>query len=125
VAEMNAAEPLVNVPQTATTDANSHTNNCLNAEVVDARHVTIYQYYPGGHITVWRLTKHGGVKRGDANGDGNVDINDVTVLIGFILSGEGEGINHDNADCDLVPGIDINDVTALIGYILTGAWSDE
>ena len=87
VSAINAAQPLVNVPQTATVNANDHTNNWLNAEVVDSRHVTIYQYYPGGHITVWRLTKHGGILRGDVNDDGQVNISDVTALISGLLSG--------------------------------------
>ena len=124
VAEMNASEPLISVPQVATANANDHTNNCLNAEVIDSRNVTIYQYYPGGHITVWRLTKHGGILRGDVNEDGEIDINDITALIGYVLTGNAEGINLYNAECDPIQGIDINDITALIGYVLTGSWSD-
>ena len=123
VAEMNAAEPLVSVAQTATADANPFTDNWLNAEV-DAQGVTIYQYYPGGHLTVWRLTKHGGALRGDVNADGEIDINDVTALIAAILGGDTSAINTANADCAAAAGIDINDVTALIGYILTGSWAE-
>ena len=124
VAEMNAAEPLVSVPQVATANANDHTNDCLNAEVIDSRNVTIYQYYPGGHITVWRLTKHGGILRGDVNDDSEIDINDITALISYVLTGNTEGINLYNAECDPIQGIDINDITALIGYVLTGSWSE-
>ena len=122
VSEMNAAEPLVYVPQTATADANSSTNDWLNAEVIDNRHVTIYQYYPGGHITVWSLTKQGGILRGDVNEDGNVTISDVTALIDYLLSGNTDGMSTDNAECNLDNSISIADVTALIDYLLGGTW---
>ena len=62
IAEANAEEPLEEVPATVTVNANGYTSNWLNAEV-DEKGVTIYQYYPGGHLTVYRLT----------NGTGGVD----------------------------------------------------
>ena len=124
VAEMNAATPLVSVPQTAIANANDHTNNWLNAEVIDSRHVTIYQYYPGGHITVWQLSKQGGILRGDVNEDGTVTISDVTALIDYLLSGNTDGISTDNAECNLDDTISIADVTALIDYLLGGTWPE-
>ena len=124
VAEMNAAEPLVYVPQTATADANSFTNNWLNAEVIDSRHVTIYQYYPGGHITLWSLTKQGGILRGDVNEDSVVTISDVTALIDYLLSGDTDHINLENADCNLSNDISISDVTTLIDRLLSGNWPE-
>ena len=124
VAEMNAATPLVSVPQTATTNANDHTNNWLNAEVIDSRHVAIYQYYPGGHITVWSLSKQGGILRGDADDDGAVTIADVTILIDYLLSGNADNINLDNADCDQSGDITITDVTAIIDYLLSDSWPE-
>ncbi len=124
VSAINAAQPLVSVPQTATVNANDHTNNWLNAEVIDSRHVTIYQYYPGGHITVWRLTKNGGILRGDVNDDGQVNISDVTALINYLLSGNADGVNVANADCNQDTLINISDVTALINRLLTGTWPE-
>ena len=59
VAEANAEEPLVEVASTYTVNANGYTSNWLNAEV-DEDGVTIYQYYPGGHLTVYRLTNNTG-----------------------------------------------------------------
>ena len=56
IAEDGAAEPLVAVPSTVTVAANGYQNNWLNAEV-DEDGVTIYQYYPGGYLRVYRLTK--------------------------------------------------------------------
>ena len=59
VAEAGADEPLVVVPSTVATAANGYQANWLNAEV-DENGVTIYQYYPGGHMTVYRLTNGSG-----------------------------------------------------------------
>ncbi len=63
-------------------------------------------------------------KRGDVNGDSEVDINDVTLLIDVIL-GKSVEYNATAADCNTASGdgtIDINDVTALINYVLAGNW---
>ena len=63
--------------------------------------------------------------RGDVDGNGDVDINDVTLLIDVVL---GKDVVYDAnaADCNVENGndsIDINDVTALINRVLTGSWS--
>ena len=57
---------------------------------------------------------------GDVNGDGSVDITDVTLLVDYIL-----GKNHDsfiigNANVNQYGGIDVADVTALVNIILNG-----
>ncbi len=59
VAEANAEAPIAEIESTVTANANAFTSNWLNAEV-DETGVTIYQYYPGGNIAVYRLTKVGG-----------------------------------------------------------------
>lgn len=58
--------------------------------------------------------------RGDVNNDGIVNIADVTSLIDYILSGNGEEINLDAADVDGDGYINIADVTNLIDLILYG-----
>ena len=83
--------------------------------------MTIYQYYPGGHITVWSLVKEGGILRGDADESGDINISDATVLIDYLLNSSND-INIDNADCDLNGEITIADVTCLIDYLLSGTW---
>ena len=72
IAEAGAEEPLVEVPSTVTANANGFQADWFNAEV-DEDGVNIYQYYPGGHLTVYRLT----------NGSGNVEelINDVNKVV--------------------------------------------
>lgn len=118
VAEVNAADPLVYVPQTATSNANSYQANWLNAEVIGPREVLIYQYYPGSHITLWRMTKHGGVRLGDVNGDGEVNISDVTLLISCVLNSDMSGVIFENADINQDGNLNITDVTQLISIVL-------
>ena len=60
--------------------------------------------------------------RGDVDGDGDVSIVDVSVLIDYLLSGGTSTINHDGADCDLNEIVDIADVSTLIDYLLHGTW---
>jgi hypothetical protein len=96
---------------------------------------------PGTHTLTWSYTKDGSVNpsgdyfaidnvslasalRGDVNGNGEVDINDVTMLIDVVL---GKNVAYDAAaaDCNIEGGndnVDINDVTALINYVLRGTW---
>lgn len=122
VAQPNASQPLVYVSETTSTNANQYQADWLNAEVIDSRNVTIYQYYPGGHLTVWKLTKRGGVIRGDVNSDGLVNITDVTLLINYLLSGTTDGIDLYNADCNTDQTVNISDAIMLINYLQTGTW---
>ena len=59
---------------------------------------------------------------GDVNGDGYVNISDVTALIDYLLSGNPSGVNLTGADCNNDSNINISDVTALIDYLLSGKW---
>ena len=59
---------------------------------------------------------------GDVNGDGNVNIADVTALIDYLLSGNGD-VNIKAADVNIDGAVNIADVTALIDRLLTGAAS--
>ena len=96
---------------------------------------------PGTHTLTWSYTKDSSVNptgdyfavdnvkiseksamRGDVNSDGAVDINDVTKLINYVLTGDATGVDRAAADVDYSTHVDINDVTALINYILSGAW---
>jgi uncharacterized lipoprotein YddW (UPF0748 family) len=122
VAQPNASQPLVYVPETTGTITNEYQADWLNAEVIDSRNVIIYQYFPGGHITVWKLTKQGGLLRGDANADRVVNITDVTTLINYLLSDNLGGIDLYNADCNFDETVNISDVIALIGYLLSDTW---
>ena len=61
--------------------------------------------------------------KGDVDGDGNVNIADVTALIDYLLSGNVSGINVSAADCNLDGKVNISDVTSLIDYLLSGTWN--
>ena len=61
-------------------------------------------------------------ERGDANGDGEVTIADVSAIIDYLLSGDASSIDEDAADCDLNGSVEIADVSALIDYLLSGNW---
>jgi hypothetical protein len=61
-------------------------------------------------------------ERGDVNGDGVINIGDVTALINYLLSRDEAGIHLDAADCDMNEDIGIGDVTALINYLLSASW---
>lgn len=58
---------------------------------------------------------------GDADGDGQVTISDVTILIDRILTGDFSGINLEAADVNNDLLIDVSDITALIDFLLTGS----
>lgn len=60
--------------------------------------------------------------RGDVNGDGVVNIADVTTLVDLLLNGTAAG--NPGADCNGDGEINIADVTALIDYLLSGVWSE-
>ena len=59
---------------------------------------------------------------GDVNGDSSVNISDVTALIDYLLGGNPQGLNVDNADTNRDGSVNISDVTTLIDYLLSGQW---
>ena len=59
---------------------------------------------------------------GDADGDGNVKISDVSTLIDYLLSSNTSGINLDAADVNGDGKVSITDVASLINYLLSGSW---
>ena len=71
----------------------------------------------------WELYTGSSFVRGDVNGDGSVNISDVTALIDLLLG--GGTISNPAADCNQDNGINISDVTALIDYLLAGNWPSK
>ena len=61
--------------------------------------------------------------RGDVNGDGHVNIADVTSLIDYLL-GSNTGADINAADVNEDGNVNIADVTSLIDYLLSGAWPE-
>jgi len=56
---------------------------------------------------------------GDVDGDGHVNIADVTALIDYLLGGDIQGLDVIAADVDLDGHVNIADVTALIDKLLS------
>ncbi len=56
--------------------------------------------------------------RGDVDGNGVVSIDDLTVLIDYLLTGNVELINVVNSDLDLNGQVNIEDLTELIDLLL-------
>lgn len=65
------------------------------------------------------VIKVGGFDEGDINGDGNVNIGDVTALINHILGNTPANFIAELADINGDNKVNIGDVTALINKILT------
>ena len=64
-----------------------------------------------------------GFEPGDVNHDGNIGIEDVTILIDYILVGQVIELCEICADVDGNSVVDISDVTALIDRILLGYYA--
>lgn len=56
---------------------------------------------------------------GDIDDDGELTINDVAMLIDYLLTGNRYGLNLYNADADKDGSVDISDVSRLIDILLT------
>ena len=64
-------------------------------------------------------------ERGDVNGNGDVNMDDLTALINYLLTSNSTGINMANAaSCDSPSSttVSMDDLTALINYLLTNTW---
>ena len=82
-----------------------------------------YAHIDGGPSNPGYFSEKGGTfLRGDVNGDGSVNISDVTALIDYLLTGNASGINLSGADCNQDSSVNISDVTALIDYLLSSHW---
>ena len=79
----------------------------------EATYAAADYWYKFAHIDGW-----GSAGRGDVNGDGVMNIADVTFLIDAILRGDHEGIYFESADLNINGRLDIGDVTSLIDELL-------
>ena len=65
--------------------------------------------------------------RGDVNGDNNVDMDDLSVLINYLLNGSTEINTPGAASCsnaDDTTAVDMDDLSALINFLLTNQWGN-
>ena len=100
--------------------------NCTNlvggkGTTYDGNHVDkAYAHIDGGPSNPGYFTEKNAGLRGDVNGDGSVNISDVTALTDQLLG--GGTISNPAADCNQDGDVDIADVTALIDYLLSDYW---
>ena len=88
--------------------------------VYDPNHTDAeYARIDGGQSNPGYFTAKPTTQRGDVNGDGSVNIADVTSLIDYLLSGTTAPAA---ADCNQDNSVNIADVTTLIDYLLGGQW---
>ena len=59
---------------------------------------------------------------GDVNGDGVVGMDDLTVLINYLVTNDAAGVNMTNADASQSGDVGMDDLTALINYLVFGNW---
>ena len=81
-----------------------------------------YAHIDGGPSNPGYFTDKNAGLLGDVDGNGNVGIADVTLLIDYLLTGNSTGVHLDVSNVDGDGVIGIGDVTAIIDYILTGVW---
>ena len=81
-----------------------------------------YAHIDGGPSNPGYFTAKNAGLLGDVDGNGNVGIADVTLLIDYLLTGNSAGVHLDVSNVDGDGVIGIGDVTAIIDYILTGVW---
>lgn len=92
---------------------------CPNLE--PARYMAVIYYYDQNNTvqavktTSYQVVGSTGL-RGDVNGDGAVNVSDVTTLVNMILG--TETMNKTRADVDNDGSVNVSDVTALINLIL-------
>ena len=91
----------------------------------------VYEYlvkaiYTDGTESVWSNIQHvtlvgGGDEPliGDVNGDGEVNIGDVTAIIDYLLGTAGDNFNVEAADVNRDGEVNIGDVTAIIDMLLS------
>lgn len=84
-------------------------------------------HYVNGKESPWSLAQRvtllssgGDSASGDVNGDGQVNISDVTALMNYLLTEDVSLIIPDNADVNGDGTVNISDVTSLISLLLLG-----
>ena len=92
----------------------SDQNVCTKAQVAAAKKKGWTVYNSSGDV----YEGSSDVLKGDANGDGKVDIVDVTSTISYILGQNPATFNKEAADVNGDNKVDIVDVTTLIDIIL-------
>ena len=71
-----------------------------------------------GYFKLYGIIIDDGSNMGDVNGDGDVNVTDVTLLVNYILGYQNDNFLIENADINGDGSISVTDVTTLVGIIL-------
>ncbi len=85
-----------------------------------------YQQPVFGELEPHHFTVNLSIIRGDVNGDGMVNMDDLSALINYLLTSDATGINMANAaSCDATDSntVEMDDLSALVNYLLIGTWN--
>ena len=96
-------------------------NNCIYVGNYNGA-LEYKQFLPKTTFTYGDDTPQPQYIRGDVDGNGEVKIADVSVLINYLLGGDPTGVDLLAADCDENGEVKIAEVTALISYLLSNNW---
>ena len=108
-------------PDTGITEGNVITTTHINQ--ASAKHWVLNHY--NWSSSSWVSYTSSSSMRGDVNGSGDVNMDDLTVLINYLLTSNSTGVNMTNAaTCDNPSStvVNMDDLTALINYLLTNTW---
>ena len=96
-------------------------NNYEYTVAEDGTYDLVITFNPETEEVVFTANKHqeAPAGRGDVDGDGQVNITDLTMLIDLLLN---NGQAPAAADCDLDGNVNIADVAAMIDFMLSGNW---
>ena len=114
IGSSGSSSPLFIKEPTGDTNYNPMYSNWLNAEVTEDG-VLIYQYVPDKSMEVYKMTLANETIKGNLNGDGQVDVSDVSIAIDIVLG----KANYDAlADLDGNGSVDVTDVSMIIDIVL-------
>ena len=65
------------------------------------------------------------ILRGDANDDGEIDMQDVTLIVNYILGTPAETFNAEAADANGNGKISMPDVMYIVNYLFNSKFPDE
>ena len=112
----------------AVTSSNYMFQNCTSlvggkGTTYNANHIDkAYAHIDGGTSNPGYFTEKGAFLLGDVNGDGTVNIADVTALITKVLRGNTNASDCPAGDLNGDGTLNIADVTSLITKVLRGSW---
>ena len=93
-------------------------NNRLTKVVYASGKIVEYTYDAVGNRKSQTVTIVKVIVKGDANGDGTVDVEDVVAIVNKILGSPAANFNETAADVNGDGKIDVDDVVAVVNIIL-------